>query len=129
MRWTKTLGTKYNVFRNWFDFVGISDYAEIVEDEGDYSSPDGKYFIFVTMVTSKKQNAVDTKYIFFSLLLPKCIWWNIISDKIRDKCYGTLVFVLQAKNNINFWYMYTFYASNRSLELDEKKKWNDCQSL
>jgi hypothetical protein len=26
-----------------YDFLGISDYAEIVEDEGDYSSPDGKY--------------------------------------------------------------------------------------
>lgn len=26
-----------------YDFVGISDYAEIIEDEGDYSSPDGKY--------------------------------------------------------------------------------------
>ena len=24
-------------------FVGISDYAEIVEDEGDYSSPDGEF--------------------------------------------------------------------------------------
>ena len=24
-------------------FVGISDYAEIVEDEGDYSCPDGEF--------------------------------------------------------------------------------------
>ena len=40
--------------------IGISDYAEIVEDEGDYSSPDGE-FSGETTAKDKKQVEDFTK--------------------------------------------------------------------
>lgn len=38
--------------------VGLSDYAEIVEDEGDYSSPDGKYSLCFHGNQSVKNNVL-----------------------------------------------------------------------
>lgn len=48
-----------NLLWNLSDFVGISDYAEIVEEEGDYSCPDGKYITFLLPWKQKENIKVD----------------------------------------------------------------------
>ena len=52
-------------------FVGISDYAEIVEDEGDYSSPDGEFsgetiYFQMSRIFSKFLRKCNKYYKFFT---------------------------------------------------------------